>query len=37
MGGKGGSDFDPQGKSDGEVMRFANHHLSMQTHGWTTT
>jgi glutamate dehydrogenase (NADP+) len=21
-GGKGGSDFDPQGKSDGEVMRF---------------
>src|SRR5690606_3304272 len=22
-GGKGGSDFDPKGKSDGEVMRFA--------------
>ena len=21
-GGKGGSDFDPKGKSDGEVMRF---------------
>jgi glutamate dehydrogenase (NADP+) len=24
-GGKGGSDFDPQGKSDAEVMRFASH------------
>ncbi len=23
-GGKGGSDFDPKGKSDGEIMRFAN-------------
>ncbi|MBW9309502.1 hypothetical protein FA039_13885 [Escherichia coli] len=22
-GGKGGSDFDPKGKSEGEVMRFA--------------
>ena len=21
-GGKGGSDFDPKGKSDGEIMRF---------------
>jgi glutamate dehydrogenase/leucine dehydrogenase len=31
--GKGGSDFDPQGKSDGEVMRFVNHIMSMQTHG----
>jgi glutamate dehydrogenase (NADP+) len=25
MGGGGKSDFDPQGKSDAEVMRFASH------------
>jgi glutamate dehydrogenase (NADP+) len=26
-GGKGGSDFDPKGKSDGEVMRFCQHFM----------
>jgi glutamate dehydrogenase (NADP+) len=36
-GGKGGSDFDPQGKSDAEVMRFAViHDRIVQTH-WATT
>ena len=27
-GGKGGSDFDPKGKSDGEVMRFCQSFMS---------
>ncbi|BBP93179.1 hypothetical protein BsIDN1_67970 [Bacillus safensis] len=27
-GGKGGSDFDPKGKSDGEIMRFVQSFMS---------
>ena len=32
-GGKGGSDFDPKGKSDGEVMRFCQSFMTeLQRH-----
>jgi glutamate dehydrogenase (NADP+) len=36
-GGKGGSDFDPQGKSDAEVMRFASLHDRIVQTYWPTT
>ena len=36
-GGKGGSDFDPKGRSDGEIMRFCQSFMTELTATWAST